>query len=94
MIYHGLKVPLPPGVTQAAIDGNQFTAHVVVSPAPLGVLDTGVGGSQFYPVWLECRVDKDRRVISKVMWRDMADATKFKVAPAACQYIVVAAATK
>lgn len=91
VIYHGLRVPLPPGVTQDAIDSKQFTAHVVVSPAPLGVLVTG--GKTYYPVWLECRV-VDRRVISKVMWRDVGNAANYRVGPAACQYLVVASPTK
>lgn len=89
VIYHGVRVPLPSGVTEAAITAKQFTAHVVVSPLSLGVLVRGT--STFYPVPLACRVDKDRRVVSKVMWRNV-DPTKanYFVAPVACQYLVVA----
>lgn len=89
VIYHGLRVPLPAGVTEAAVTAKQFTLHVVVSPLSLGVLDDGT--YKFYPVHLACRVDKDRRVVSKVMWRNVEPAAvNYFVAPVACQYLVVA----
>jgi len=85
-IFHGLRVPLPAGVSEAAVAAGQFTAHVVVAPLALGVSTTE------YPIQVECRVDADRRVSSIVMWRTLT-GDDYRLSPAACQYLVVAAPT-
>ena len=88
VIFDGMRVPLPAGVTEAAVASGQFRAHVVVAPIALGI----VNGQYSVPV--DCRVDADRRVTSTTMWIDLPviNATpKFSIGPAPCQYVIVAA---
>lgn len=93
VIGHGLRVPLPAGVTEDAVTSGQFTAHVLVAPLALGLSQRTFGTvtQTAYPVQIHCTVDAERRVTSLVLWQSMSMSSNQQIASAPCQYMVVAA---
>jgi hypothetical protein len=92
-IFDGMTVPLPVGVTQTQVDGGELALHVVVTPRR--------NGDQLPPTapppgdtWIadpfECAVE-GRRVFARTRWINLTTPATV-VLPAACDYVILAAA--
>jgi len=84
--FHGLRVPLPAGITEDMVAGGKVVLHVQVRPRYPGrkpMFDgTAVVNGPGAP--LECAVDADRRLRCVVSLGNVD-------VPASCDYLVVAA---
>ncbi|HEY6033640.1 MAG TPA: hypothetical protein VIV58_05250, partial [Kofleriaceae bacterium] len=95
VIYDGLKIPLPPGVTETDIS-NGVQLHVHLTAVPQGprqlFLHSGQPAVTAFPILLKCSVDMttDRVVHCQVRWFEATHPGRSIDLPGACTYLVVA----
>jgi hypothetical protein len=93
-ITDGLRVPLPDGVTDDAVQSGSVTVHVMLSPRPESSEPPPPSTTAFYlPQVLECFADENRVVHCLIRWLDTTDLTgKSKAFDRAglCDYFIVA----
>lgn len=92
---HGMRIPLPPGVTQAQVDDEEATVHIHVAPLtdPAYAPDPN---SSFAALVEECRVDDDRRVHCRIAWAELDFAAPaiggtLSGGPGAVRYLIAVA---
>jgi hypothetical protein len=65
VVFDGMEVPLPAGVTAQNVADGSVIVHVQVTP----VLDPPASiGANFVPLAVECGVDAQRRVRCRIAW--------------------------
>jgi hypothetical protein len=90
IVFDGLTVPLPAGVTPDSVDAGQIALHVTVTPRRGAELrPPGLATGTYIRESFECRVD-GRRVFVRDRWFDVANLTAPITIPAACDYVIVA----
>ncbi|MCA9679956.1 MAG: hypothetical protein H6709_11295 [Kofleriaceae bacterium] len=88
--FHGLKVPLPAGVTEADVTAGAYRLHVDVQP----IHEIQRSGASFrFALPMECRVDGRRVVTSISVWFQASAWPPFTIAPRPCRYQIVAVPT-
>ena len=90
-ITDGLSIPLPQGVTQAAVDAGDVLLRIHVTPHYQGP-DPALGDN-FLQFPIACSVD-GRRVTCRVAWRDVTAAAPgaLNVVAGVCDYTILASA--
>lgn len=101
IISHGLTVPLPPGVDQAAVDAGRYQLHVTVRPT---FKTRWINGQLCQALPVLCSVNADRVVTSVTCWYVLALAplilgsiiliflgpVEVLVEPSSCEYQIIA----
>jgi hypothetical protein len=92
-ITHGIKIPLPSGVTEDQVTSGKATVYTHLSvrydlaspPSPTA----GASGVPWIPALRELFVDDDRRVHCIVEWIDSNNNLPKKVRLGACEYVIL-----
>jgi hypothetical protein len=96
MLFDGMTIPLPSGVTQDKVDSGEISLSIVVTPRLRGETQPpgAVAGTSYIRTPFECKVD-GRRVFVRDRWIKIVPAPVAEegIYPGACDYIVLASAT-
>jgi hypothetical protein len=96
VIFHGLRLPLPAGVTEEQVASGKLRLHAVLTSVPqvpaamvLGAPPARVA----VPMPLRCKADLagDRRVQCLVRWYDPTNPIDTIDLPGSCTYLLIAA---
>lgn len=93
-IFDGLRVPLPPTITDDMVQSGAVTIHVMLTPR----LDASArpdNPENYLLQVLECAVDDDRVVRCQSLWLniELSNAGEKRQLPGVCDYLILAKAT-
>jgi hypothetical protein len=90
IVFDGMLVPLPAGVTQQTVDDGQIVLHISVTPRCVAQpFPPGETSGNWIREPFECRVD-GRRVFARERWFKLTNPPTFIKIPAACNYLILA----
>jgi hypothetical protein len=93
IVFDGLCLPLPIGVTADQVSSGALRLHVTLTPILEHPSKTKLAsGKTAIPLTIDCHIDLevDRRVLCRVRWYDPLDPDDFVDRPGACNYVVIA----
>lgn len=91
VIFHGMRLPLPPNVAEDQVASGKIRVHAILSP--LLLVPSSLKAGAPIPVVHHCDADMggDRRVRCIVRWYDLTKPNSgFVELPAPCSYLLVA----
>lgn len=92
--FDGAMIPLPPGISAEKVDSGEILIQIQVSPHyAVPALPPPAAGRIWLMQPVECRVE-GRRVFCRVHWRDSGGVVPDVELPGACDYLVMAFASK
>jgi hypothetical protein len=90
-LSHGLKLPLPPAITEEMVTAGRVTLQYLVSPH-LAPQDMTFGGppERAFPVAIECWVESDRRLHCRFRWERLSTPANALVTAGTADYLLTA----
>lgn len=90
VIGHGLRIPLPAGVTQAQVNDGEASVHVQVS-ALIDPAHSPDPTKDYVALIQECRVDDERRLHCRIVWGELPDPDFSGAIPGVASYLIAVA---